>query len=74
PLQIIHCNAEPAVAKSRLAARGPDVSDATAEVIDAQTSTFDAFTDTEKAQLINWETKKNPVESDWDGLAKNLLQ
>lgn len=71
PVHIIHCRADLATAKARLKTRPPDVSDATADVIEAQVRAFDGLTHDEQARTIEW----GPGDSkDWVTLEKKLKE
>lgn len=59
PLQIVYCTAPLSVLQERLQHRQQDVSDATPNLLAAQSAKFEAFTAAEKAYIVTIDTSKN---------------
>lgn len=51
PLQIFHCTAPVEVLRDRLSSRTGDIADATADLLEAQQTAFDAFTEEERSYV-----------------------
>jgi uncharacterized protein len=54
PIEIIHCTVPIEAIQSRLARRSNDISDATVDLLERQQETTEAFTDSERSYVTEW--------------------
>lgn len=68
PVQIIHCTAPEDVLRDRLSSRTHDVSDATADLLRAQQSAAEPFTEEEQSLVISIDTTQ-----DWESRLQEVV-